>query len=167
MSIYQWRAIFEELGNVIRPPLPLKGRTCIISRAILTAIYNIYKGDPDLYLDKLQFWLAVYHNNVISISSLQQNLEEAGLSRKLLHKIAKEHNEAQRQEYWDVVNGELRGDGDLFVMADETSKNELSLSQRYGRAVVGDEQHTVICLFVETDICLLQQFAKRAILRQR
>lgn len=53
-SKYRWRAIFEELGDVIRPPSPLKGRTRIISRVVLMAIYNIYKGDPDLYLDKLQ-----------------------------------------------------------------------------------------------------------------
>lgn len=129
--------IFEELGSVVKPPSPLRGRTRIISHAVLTAVYDVYKGDPDLYLDELQFWLAIHHDIVISTSALQKNLEEAGLSRKLLTKIAKERDEAQRQEYWAVINGELGGDGDLLVMVDETSKNELSLVRRFGRALVG------------------------------
>jgi len=85
---------------------------CIISRAVLTAVYDIYKGEPDTYLDKLQWWLAVNHDITISLSALQKNLQDAGLTRKLLQKIAKEHDEELRQEYWDVVNREILGDSD-------------------------------------------------------
>ena len=43
-----------------------------------------------------------------------------------------------QQEYWDVINGELRGDGDLLVMADETSKNDLTLACHFGHALAGE-----------------------------
>jgi transposase len=137
-SLYRWRDIFDEIGSVTRPPSPLRGRTRIISRAVLTAVYDIYKGEPDTYLDELQWWLAVNHDIAISLSALQKNLQDAGLTRKLLQKIAKERDEQLRQEYWDVVNGELLGDSDLLVFADETSKNELTLARRFGQALAGE-----------------------------
>lgn len=37
----------------------------------------------------------------------------------------------RRQEYWELINNDLGGDGDLFVMADETSKNELTVQRRF------------------------------------
>jgi len=87
-SLYRWRAIFKEHNDVNRPPSPLKGCTRIITRAVLTAVYDIYQSDPDIYLDELVFWLAIHHDIAISKSSLQRNLEEAGLTRKLFQKIA-------------------------------------------------------------------------------
>ncbi|KIM73344.1 hypothetical protein PILCRDRAFT_15316 [Piloderma croceum F 1598] len=86
-SIYRWQSLFEELGSVTRPPSPLHGCTCIISRTVLTAVHDIYKSEPDIYLDELVFWLAIHHDIVISKSALHKNLE-AGLTRKLLHEIA-------------------------------------------------------------------------------
>jgi transposase len=138
-SIYRWRNIFDKLGTVNRPPSPLHGRVRIISRVVLTAVHDIYKGDPDIYLDELVFWLAIHHDIVILKSALHKNLEEASLTRKLLHKIARERDEQLRQEYWDVINGDLDGNSDLLVMVDETSKNDLTLARRFGRAVVGQQ----------------------------
>jgi hypothetical protein len=92
-------------------------------------VYDIYKGEPDTYLDELQWWLAVNHDIAISLSALQKNLQDAGLTRKLLRKIAKERDE---------VNRELLGDSDLLVFVDETSKNEQTLAWRFGRALAGE-----------------------------
>ena len=41
-SLYRWRAIFKEYNDVNRPPSPLKGQMHIITRAVLTAVYDIY-----------------------------------------------------------------------------------------------------------------------------
>ncbi|KAJ7191724.1 hypothetical protein GGX14DRAFT_328056, partial [Mycena pura] len=100
-SLYRWKKLFEELGSTVRPPSPLVGRPRIITRAVLTACYEIYQKDPDIYLDELRFWLAIHHDIVISISGLQQNLDAVGLDRKLLHKIARERDQQQRSDYWD------------------------------------------------------------------
>jgi len=37
-----------------------------------------------------------------------------------------------------VINGDLAGDSDFLVMADETSKNDLTLAHQFGRALAGE-----------------------------
>ena len=137
-SIYHWRKLFEETGDVIQPLSPLHGHTCIITRAVLTAVQDIYNGEPDLYLDELVFWLALHHDIVISKSALDTNLKEAGLTRKLLHKIVIERDAQLRQNYLDIIDGKLQGDSNMLVFADETSKNDHTLAHRYGLAAVGE-----------------------------
>ena len=66
-SIYCWCSIFEQFGTVKKPPSPPQGCTHIICWAVLTAVYNIY-------LNKLQLWLAIHHDIVISVSQLQMRL---------------------------------------------------------------------------------------------
>ena len=137
-GMYRWKALFEDIGDIVRPPSPLRGRTRIICRAVLTAVQDIYRAEPDLYLDELVFWLAIHHDIVISKSALHLNLKEAGLSRKLLHKIAIEHDTQLREEYMDTINGELEGDSSMLVFVDETSKNDHTLARRYGLSLVGE-----------------------------
>jgi len=78
---------------VIRPPSPLKGCTRNITCAVLEAIHIVYKSDPDIYLDELQYWLAIHHDIAITVPALHQNLEDARLTCKILHKIAAECDE--------------------------------------------------------------------------
>ncbi|KAJ6465259.1 hypothetical protein DFH09DRAFT_1381958 [Mycena vulgaris] len=136
-SLYRWKKLFEEIGSTTRPPSPLIGRPRIITQAILSACYAIYQTDPDIFLEELRWWLAIHHGIVISVSALQKNLDDVGLTRKLLHKIALERDKQQRDEYWDIINGDLAGDSDMLIMADETSKNDHTLERRYGRAPAG------------------------------
>ncbi|KAJ7034798.1 hypothetical protein C8F04DRAFT_1210512 [Mycena alexandri] len=96
-SIYRWAALFEEFGSVSPPPSPIIGRPRIIGLAALTAIKEIYTKHADTYLLELQWWLLIHHDISISISSLQETLERAGLTRKLLHKIAVERRLEQEQ----------------------------------------------------------------------
>jgi transposase len=137
-SIYRWRKIFEEYNSVKRPPSSLIGRPRIIVRAVLTAIQEVYKNEADVYLDELMWWLAIHHDIVISRSSLQQNLEEAGLTRKLLHKIAHERDAEVRAEYLAVIRDHAAGDGEEFVFVDEMSKNDHDTARQYGRSLPGE-----------------------------
>ena len=84
------------------------------------------------------FWLAIHHDIVISKSALHLNLKKAGLSRKLLHKIAIEHDAQLHNEYMDTINGELEGDSSMLVFVDETSKNDHTLACHYGLALAGE-----------------------------
>jgi len=84
-SLRRWMTIFEEHGAVNRPPSPLRGRPQIIIRVVLNYIQELFRTDPDLYLDELLLLLAANHGIAISRSALQNNLENAGLSRKILH----------------------------------------------------------------------------------
>lgn len=70
---------------------------------------------------------------------LQDNLAKAGLSQKILHKIACERDEVRRAEFLYVIQHAFSGTGKKFVVVDESSKNEHSLVHCYGRAPVGQE----------------------------
>ncbi|KAG1844619.1 hypothetical protein DFJ58DRAFT_717593 [Suillus subalutaceus] len=52
------------------PPSPLVGRTRTITRALLTAVEDIFTEDPDLFLDEVCMWLAVEHNIIITSSAI-------------------------------------------------------------------------------------------------
>ena len=136
-SLYRWRKIFDEIGTVVPPVPPLCGRPCIIGLAALTAVKELYQQHPDTYLDELQWFLAIHHNIVISIAALQDNLKRAGLTQKILHKIALERDEEMREQLLHSIRNDFSGTGDEFVTVDESSKNEHDVARRYGRALVG------------------------------
>ena len=138
-SLYRWQGIFDQYGPVDRPPSAPKGPTRTITRAILTAVQTLYEHESDLYLDELVLWLGVEHNIAISVSALHETLKRAGLTRKLLHKIAIERDEDLRQQWRDMQASEdFLPDGSQFICLDETSKNELTYARKYGRAYSGD-----------------------------
>lgn len=135
-SLHRWRALFEEFGTVSHPQ-PLRGRPRTIARAVLTAVHVLLHVHPDSYLDELVWWLAIHHDIAISRSALYKTLTQAGLTHKLLQKIASERNEGIREEWRAMVDGEFLGTGDEFVFVDETSKNDHTCSRRYGYAPSG------------------------------
>ncbi|KIJ18228.1 hypothetical protein PAXINDRAFT_9313 [Paxillus involutus ATCC 200175] len=136
-SLYRWEALFNELGAVARPPSPLQGPTQILTRALLTACEELYAQESDLYLDKVVTWLALVHDIEISPSTLSRNLKEAGLTRKILHKLTVKRDEDRRNEWREMVVTELTPDGSQVICVDETSKNELTWARHYGRAMSG------------------------------
>ncbi|KAJ6512594.1 hypothetical protein C8R45DRAFT_812659 [Mycena sanguinolenta] len=110
-SLYRWRAIFEEFSTVTKPPSHLRGHERLISLAVLNAAKAVFFHDASVMLDELQWYLAIHHDVAISISALQATLVRAGLTRKMLQKIA--------------------------VERDESSKDERTLARHYGRSPIG------------------------------
>jgi hypothetical protein len=73
------------------------------------------------------------------------------LTRKLLHKIARERDEAARDEWRNDIRQNFdAGTGDEFVFVDETSKNDHDTARRHGLAVVG-ERAEFVDVFVRGD----------------
>lgn len=124
-SLFHWRAIFNTFGTVNKPPLPLKGWTRIITRTVLT-VHQVYGAAADIYLDELVWWLAIHHDIVISCSTLQETLQAAGLTWKLLQKLALERDAALRLEWKEFVLEHGEGQACKFVIVNETSKNDHS-----------------------------------------
>lgn len=147
--MYRWEAIKNEFGTPINPPSTLRGRTRIIGLAALTAASDIYRCHLETYLDELHWWLLIHHDIDISISALQDTLAKAGLTRKLLHKVARERDELQRADYLAGIRNpeHFSGTGEEFVTVDESSKNEFTLQRRYGRSYAG-QQATMVGPFV-------------------
>ena len=92
-------------------------------RALLTAVEDLFAEDSDLFLDKVCTWLAGQHNIIIGTSTLCHNLKQAGLTRKILRKLACERDEVRREEFRASLRNDFIGDGSEFVVANETSKN--------------------------------------------
>ena len=147
-SMYRWRKLFENNRTVSHPTSPIKGRPRIIAWAVLTAIKEVYNNEADAYLDELVWWLAIHHDIAISWSALQRNLRDAGLTRKLLHKIARERDAEQRAEYLAVIQDHSVGRGEEFVFVDEMSKNDHDMARRYGRSLSGER-----ATFVDNFVC--------------
>ena len=136
-SLYRWKDNLADFGSVTRPASGLQGKPRIIGLAAMAVIKDIYSAHPDTYLDELQWYLAIHHDIAISISALHCNLMKAGLTHKLLHKIACERDEERRAEFLHVIQHHFSGTGREFVVVDESSKNEHTLNRRFGRAPAG------------------------------
>ena len=142
-SLQRWCALFEDIGQVVRPPSPLVGRTRLITRACMNAIETLLQAHPETYLDELVWWLAIHHDLAISKATLQKTLEEVGLTHKRLQKIAAERNEELRAEWREMVGTEFLGTGDEFVFVDETSKNDHAYARRYGYSRKGERAELI------------------------
>lgn len=138
-SLYRWQDILNEFRTVTKPPSPLRGRDRIIGLAVLTAVKDLYFHNPSIMLGELQWHLAIEHDIPISISALQATLERAGLTHKILQKIASERNEVSRAGFRASLRDpeSFSGTAMEFVAIDESSKDERSLARRYGRSPVG------------------------------
>ena len=92
------------------------------------AIQDIYKEDSDLYMDELCILLAADHQITVPKTklTLSRNLIEAGLTTKVLHKLAIERDEGLRQDWINGLQNDFSGDGSEFVCVDETSKNDIT-----------------------------------------
>jgi transposase len=149
-SIYRWRDIFAECRSTGRPQSGLVGRPRILTRAVLTAIKEVYKSEADAYLDELVWWHAIHHDIAISRSALQKNSQDAGLTRKLMHKIAQERDEEARREFLEVMHDHSAGLGEEFVDVDEMSKSDHDTARRHGLSMSG-ERADFIENFVQGD----------------
>jgi hypothetical protein len=72
------------------------------------------------------------------------------LTRKVLHKLAIKRDEALWEDWKESLQTDFQGDGTESVRVDETSKNEHTYAQRYGRAMSG-EQAILRDVFVRGD----------------
>lgn len=138
-SIYRWAELLETFGSVTPPPPPIRGRPRIIGIAVMTVIKDIYACNCDDYLDKLCWHLAIFHNIAISKSAFQATLVRAGLTQKILHKIASERDKMHHAEFLHSTRTNFSGTGNEFVFIDESSKNEHTLSRLYGCAPMGQD----------------------------
>jgi hypothetical protein len=138
-SLYRWQTILDDFRTVTKPLSPFRGHDRIIGLAILIAVKDLYSHNPSIMLDKLQLYLAIEHDTPISISALQATLQQTGLSRKILQKIASERNEVSRAEFRTCLRDSesFSGTAMEFIAIDESSKDEQTLARHYGRSSNG------------------------------
>ena len=89
---------------------------------------------------------------IVSKSTLSRNLAQAGLTYKILHKIAVERDERLRDEWKESLRDhtKFQGDGSEFACVDETSKNERAYARLRGWSFFG-QPATLSDVFVRGD----------------
>ena len=80
----------------IYPPSPLWGRHQLLSSDIVKEFYELLIESPSLLLNKIREWLAIYHDQPISMTPLHNNLKDLRLIYKCLQRITMEWDDA----YW-------------------------------------------------------------------
>lgn len=136
-SLYHWRSLLESFGSVERPPNPLQGRPRMIAMIAMTQLCSILTNHPDTYLDELQWHLVIHHDLPISLSAIRVNLKKAGLTRKMLQRIARERDEERRASFVHAIQHDFSGTGEEFITIDESSKNDHAYNRRCGWALSG------------------------------
>lgn len=138
-NLYHWLAIYKLFGSMENRLAPLCGHPRVIGLAALEAIHQVYAWNPATYLDGLQWYLVIHHDLPVSISALQDNLQKAGLTWKVLHKIAAEADENWKMLFRAGIKNpaHFTGTGVEFLVIDESLKDERTWAWHYGRSLVG------------------------------
>ncbi len=103
-------------------------------------LIGIIEASPAMYLDELQDWLALEYDILISKTTLHDNIQDAGISYKLLCQRAVERDEVARERWKEDVGANFVAA--QMVWTDESSKDDWTIYCHYGWAATG--QHAVI-----------------------
>ena len=134
-SVARWRQNNRLYGSVIAPPNPMQCRPCILNADMTHDLYTLLKEAPEMYLSEIPDWIALTHEVHISKSALHDNIRNAGISFKLLHRAAAECDEDYWEEWKQDANAHFTASQMVFV--DETSKDERTVYRHYGHSVIG------------------------------
>jgi transposase len=134
-SIGRWTDNYEALGTV-KAPSAITGRPRILNSTAVEGLHDLLVESPELYLDEIAEYLALYHDLPISITALHDNLIELGLTRKVMQKAARERDDALRVAWLEDTL--LRYTADEMVFLDESSKDGHTIFRKYGRSMQGE-----------------------------
>lgn len=134
-SITRWKKNILLHGTFTPPPVPIQGRLKLLNANQMHDLFTLLEESPDLYLDEIQTWIAVHHDLLISISALQVNIADAGITYKLLRRAAAERDDAERGAWRAYMTANFHSSQLVFI--DESSKDERTIYCHYGRAPSG------------------------------
>ncbi|KDQ08220.1 hypothetical protein BOTBODRAFT_91589, partial [Botryobasidium botryosum FD-172 SS1] len=135
-SISNWSTLLSDTGAVVRPPSSIRGRPRLLSARILDAIALLLREHPTLYLDELARWISTHYNVTISLSTLQHNLRDTGLTNKVVQKAPIERDAVRREAWVDYMSTYYVARQLVFV--DESSVDNRTLHRNRGWAPAGE-----------------------------
>ncbi|EGO02438.1 hypothetical protein SERLA73DRAFT_35899, partial [Serpula lacrymans var. lacrymans S7.3] len=103
-SLCHWQANQEAFGSVAPPMYPTQGRPYILGANQAKRIYLLLEDTPEMYLDKIQDWLALAHDVHILKTALFEHIRDVGLTYKVLQKAAAERDKIWRKEWLKDIN---------------------------------------------------------------
>ena len=78
-SIDRWADNYDRNGTVIRPSYH-QGRRHLLNAEAISDLKELIDESPELYLDEIGEWLALYHDIPMSTMALHDNLHDLGLT---------------------------------------------------------------------------------------
>jgi len=133
-SIGRWADNYNAFGSV-KPPAVITGRPRLLNHGAIEGLYDLIAESPELYLDEIAEYLALYHDLPISTTALHDNLAELGLTWKIMRRAALERDDALRAAWLEDTL--LRYTADEMVFLDESSKDRHTIFRKYGRSPQG------------------------------
>jgi transposase len=130
-TFYRILRLWRETGEVVSHRHGNKaGHPRILHFDDVQYLLRLVQHRPDWFLDELLNLLK--RNRFVSVhyTTIHRELDRAGMSRKKLKIIAKEHNEPLRNDYMRHM---AMYSPEQLGFLDETSKNDKTPGRRYGR----------------------------------
>ena len=134
-SLRRWKRNVEEHGSAVPPSSHRRGRPRKLDSNQISDLMAQLMVEPDMYLDKIQTWVAIFYDVGISKSGLSRLIEDVGFSYKRLHKAAAERDEDEREDFREWVRQTLVPE--MIVTADKSSKDDCTLYRHCGRSPSG------------------------------
>ena len=116
-----WEENYKVHGCV-SPPKLIMGCPKLLSADMIDDIQQLLQEDSSLLLDKIVEWLALYHDQPISTTTLHDNLWDLSLKHKCLKQAATKRNNAYQTKW--IVNMTMNYTADQLVFLDESSKDD-------------------------------------------
>ena len=88
--------------------------------------------------------MALYHDQLISTTALQDNLREIGITQKTLRKAATERDDVAWAEWITYMTANYTAC--QMVILDESSKDSRTIIQKYGHALRGEDPVLAVSL---------------------
>ena len=115
----------SELGRVTVSHTPgPPGRRRAINKIDTLFIQELIEARPSIYLDELQYKLAVARDIHVSIATISRTLSRMGLTRKAVSRRASERNDSVRV-LWEFQMAQYTNP-DMFVFLDESAVDGLT-----------------------------------------
>ena len=132
-----WWTDNHNTHGCIDPPSVLRGCPCILNSEAISDLHELICGTPTLFLDDIGEWLALYHDQPISTTTLHDNLRKLGLTYKILQKATAEHDDQTQAEWLIYITSNYTA-GQMVVL-DEFSKDGWTILWKYGWALSGQD----------------------------
>ncbi len=155
-SIIRWKQNDRIHGSVVPPSNLIQCRPRILNNNMTHDLYTLLEEAPKMYLSEIQEWVALAYEVHISRAALHQNICNAGITYKLLHRAAAEHDEDFQQEWLQDVNAHFMASQMVFI--DETSKDNQTVYRHYGHSIAGH------CVTISANFMQGEQYSMVAVL---
>ncbi|KAJ7885058.1 hypothetical protein B0H14DRAFT_2338898, partial [Mycena olivaceomarginata] len=134
-SLYRWKANQSDYGGVIPPANPFRGQPRILNVDQMHNLLTLLAEAPEMYLDEIMDWVALYLNAAISRTTLHMLINDAGLTYKILRHAASEWDEEAREQWRQLIRTNFVAS--MIVTADKSSKDECTIFRKRGHAPSG------------------------------